>query len=100
MTDTELGTEFKLARRTSSVRMVTVSASVVDANSPHSSIESCGFESRRVSAKASPAGTMTLAAVIPATPIAARSSSQRRVPFDVDTERNARPNASAEDEDG
>jgi hypothetical protein len=40
MTDTELGTEFKLARRSSSVRIVTVSASVVDANTPHSSIES------------------------------------------------------------
>jgi hypothetical protein len=37
---TELGTRFTPARRTSSVRIVTVSASVVDANAPHFSTES------------------------------------------------------------
>src|SRR5262249_45174300 len=99
MTDTELGTEFKPARRTSSVRIVTVSASVVDANTPHSSTESCGLESWPESASASPDMTSTLAAVIPAAPTAARSSSQRRVPFGVDASRKARLSASAKDED-
>src|SRR3954462_7580546 len=98
MADTELGTRFTPARRTSSVRSVTVSASVVDANAPHASIESWGFGSC-TSVRASPARTTAPAAGIPTAPSAVRSSNQRRVHFDVDASRSARLIASPADAD-
>src|SRR3954451_11466759 len=55
MAATELGTSgCSPARRTSSVRIVSVSASVVDAKTPHSSIVSCGAPSGEPTVLATP----------------------------------------------
>src|SRR3954464_1376969 len=98
MADTELGTRFTPTRRTSSVRSVTVSASVVDANAPHASIESWEF-GWCTSVRASPGRTTAPAAWIPTAPSVVRSSNQRRVHFDVDASRSARLIASTADAD-